>query len=476
MLVGQTAINFAANVISAAFGLINVVIFTRLFAPAEFGTYVLGTGFAAIASTFMTSWLRLPVMSRQARGDGTDIRGILVPGLALSCALAPVAWLGSWFAGLGTGAALAATGLALSMGFFEIGQELLRARLQAFTVMKALVLRAFLISVFGVSFTLVGRAGVVLLTSTALAYLVATIAFTRHTWSGTIVHFDGARLLGLAKAGIPLTISLTLLSLSGVLDRFIIAHVIGPGFAGQFAAGTDLARQVLAIPAVSAAGAFFPLAVRINANRGREAARSYLEECCEFLFAIVLPACVGFALVSPHVANVVLGPDFRAMAVTVMPIVSIALIFQVMAYQYLHVSFLLSERNSFFLLNTGSALAVNVIVSSLLIYHFGAVGAAWGRLAAEIFGFGGALLLTQWAFPMPVPYARLTRVVIATIVMAIAVRGLERVLPLTDRDALVVLLPAGIVTYLAMCLMLNVAKSRSRIRHGLMVLRNAIAR
>jgi O-antigen/teichoic acid export membrane protein len=190
----------------------------------------------------------------------------------------------------------------------------------------------------------------------------------------------------------------------------------------------------------------------------------------------VLPACVGFAVVSPHVANVVLGPDFRAMAVVVMPIVSIALIFQVMAYQYLHVSFLLSERNSFFLLNTGSALAVNVIVSFLLIYRFGAVGAAWGRLAAEIFGFGGALLLTQWAFPMPVPYARLTRVVIATIVMAIAVRGLERVLPLTDRDALVVLLPAGIVTYLAMCLMLNVAKSRSRLRHGLLVLRNAIAR
>ena len=51
MLLGQTAINFAANVFSAAFGLVNVVIFTRLFAPAEFGIYVLGAGFAAIRST-----------------------------------------------------------------------------------------------------------------------------------------------------------------------------------------------------------------------------------------------------------------------------------------------------------------------------------------------------------------------------------------------------------------------------------------
>ena len=69
MLVGQTAINFAANVFSAAFGLLNVMLFTRLFAPGEFGIYVLGAGFAVITSTFLTSWLRLPIMREQARGE-----------------------------------------------------------------------------------------------------------------------------------------------------------------------------------------------------------------------------------------------------------------------------------------------------------------------------------------------------------------------------------------------------------------------
>src|SRR5580658_3104641 len=137
MLVGQTAINFAANVISAAFGLINVVVFTRLFAPAEFGTYVLGLGFGTIASTFMTTWLRLPIMREQARGDGTDVRGIIVPGLVLSCMLAPLAYIGAPLVGITGISASAAAGLALSIGIFETGQDLLRARLQAFTVMKA---------------------------------------------------------------------------------------------------------------------------------------------------------------------------------------------------------------------------------------------------------------------------------------------------------------------------------------------------
>jgi O-antigen/teichoic acid export membrane protein len=476
MLVGQTAINFAANVVSAAFGLINVMIFTRLFAPAEFGIYVLGAGFATIFSTFMTTWLRLPIMREQARGDGTDIRGIVMPGLLLSGLLAPVGYVGALAIGLNNEPALAAGALSLAIGLFDTGLEILRARLLAFTVMKATIVRAILVSMLGVAVSALSHSGVLLLVSSTLAYLLAASVFFGYVWGGAMVRFDGQRLLAMAKAGIPLTLSLTLLALSGVIDRFIIAHLIGAGAAGQYSAGVDLVRQSLIIPAVSASAAFVPLAVQINANRGGEAARHHLDECLEFLLAIVLPACLGFAIVSSHVANVVLGPDFRSTAVEVMPIVSVAVIFQIMSYQYLHISFLLSERNTFYLLNTGSALAINLVVSYLLIQHFGPVGAAWGRLTSEIFGFLGALALTRWAFPMPVPYLRLTRVLIATIVMAIVVRSLELVLNLSDKDALAVLLPAGIATYLTMCWLLNIAKSRNRITRGLLIVRNALAR
>jgi O-antigen/teichoic acid export membrane protein len=476
MLVGQTAVNFAANVISAVFGLINVMVFTRLFAPAEFGTYVLGVGFATIASAFMTSWLRLPIMREQARGDGTDIRGILLPGLMLSCLLAPLACFVAVLAGIGSGPALAAAGLALAVGFFEVGQDLMRARLKAFTVMKATVVRAVLVSVFGVVVSIAGHTGILLLLSSTFAYLLAALAFAAPVWAGTVISHDRARLFALAKAGIPFTASLTLYSLSSVIDRFIIAHLINPAAAGQFSAGADLVRQALIIPAISAAAAFCPLAVQIYANQGRDAARSHLEECFEFLLAIVLPASVGFAVMSTQIADVVLGPDFRTMAAAAMPIVSIAVIFQIMTYQYLHIGFLLSERNSFYFWNTSLVLVVNLFVSYVLIERLGAVGAAWGRLVAEIFGFASALVLTRWAFPMPVPFLRMTRVLIATMVMAIVVRSLELALQLSDKDALAVLLPSGIVTYLMMCWLLNVAKGRDHLNRGLLIVRNALAR
>jgi O-antigen/teichoic acid export membrane protein len=260
-----------------------------------------------------------------------------------------------------------------------------------------------------------------------------------------------------------------------VIDRFIIAHLTGSAQAGQYSAGVDLVRQTLIIPAISAAAAFFPLAVQIHANKGAEAVRIHLAECFEFLLAGTLPACLGFAILSAHLANVILGPDFRSTAIAVMPIVSIACAFQIMSYQYLHVSFLLSRRNSFYLWNTGSVLTFNAVLSYLLIRHFGSLGAAWGRVAAEIFGFGGALLLTRWAFPMPTPYQQLTKVLIASIVMAIVVRSLDLVAAPSDKLALATLVPTGVASYLIMCWLLDIAKSRHHLNRGLLIAGKALA-
>ncbi len=45
-----------------------------------------------------------------------------------------------------------------------------------------------------------------------------------------------------------------------------------------------------------------------------------------------------------------------------MPIVAVAVIFQIITQQYLHVSFLLSSRNSFYLINTASIIVFNAVL------------------------------------------------------------------------------------------------------------------
>jgi O-antigen/teichoic acid export membrane protein len=473
-LLSQAAINFAANVFSATLGLLNVVIFTRLLSAADFGTYALGLGFSAIVSTFMCSWLRLYIMRVEPRGDGTDVRAAVVPGLMLSCLIAPFAYVAARLAGLQAQASIATIALAVGLGFYETTLELLRARFEAFTVMRVTALRAVSILTFGVILTLMTRSGIALLVSSTLAYIVVALVFTGRTWRGPAIKFDPQQLIGLAKAGLPLTLSLTLASISATVDRFIVAHLSGAAAAGQYSAGVDLVRQTLIIPGISIAATFMPMAVQILANRGPDATREHLRECFELILAITLPAALGFAIVSHHIANVVLGPDFRDLATIVMPIVCVAVIFQILTYQYFYIGFLLSDRNSLYLINTASTMIFNCILAYILIRQFGPIGAAWGRLAAETFGFVGAITMTQWAFPVPLPWGRAIRVLIAGLAMVAVIKTIDSTLYLSSKAALIVLIPVGMAIYFAICWVLDIAKARARLIRALELLQGAL--
>ena len=475
MLIGQTTINFSANVLSALLGLLSVFVFTRLFSAHDYGIYLLGVGFASVISVAFIGWFRNLILREHARNDGTDIRGLVISGYFVACLSAPLAYGLASLVGLDAWAAAAAVGLAIAVGLFELTQDLVRARLLAVTAMKATLVRALAVLCLGVLFTLIDHTGFILLVSSTLAYLVATLIQSRAAWRGTVVKFDGPAVLAAAKLGLPLTISLTLLAVSSVTDRFMIANLIGAADAGKYIAGLDLVRQTLMMPAISLAAAFFPMAVLILANQGRAALNAHLSECAELLFSIMLPACLGFAVIAPHIANVVLGVDFRETAAQIMPIIAVAVVFQVLTQQYLHVSFLLSGRNSFYLINTVSIIAVNLILSYVLISKYDVVGAAWARLGADVFGFVCALILSRRAFPIPLPLGRLALTLIAGLLMALLVGALDRNLHVPDLAACIILVCVGLAGYAALCWAFDISRVRGRLKSGLTLFRTKLA-
>ena len=367
MLIGQASINLAANVLSALLGLLSVFIFTRLFSPLDYGVYLLGVGFATVFSICLVGWFRNLILSEHARGDGADVRGLVLSGFLICCLGAPLAYGAARLVGLDNTTALAAVALAVAIGLFELTQDLVRARLMPVTVMKATLVRAVGVLCLGALVALLSPTGFWLLLSSAAAYLLAVLVQSRRAWRGTVLSFDRAGLLAVAKTGLPLTLSILLLGISTVTDRFMIANLVGAADAGKYVAALDLVRQTLMLPAISVAAAFFPMAIQIRAAKGDAGVRSHLAECIELLLSITLPACIGFALISAHVSNVVLGADFREAAAQTMPIIAMAVVFQILTQQYLHASFLLSGRNAFYLINTASIIAANLIMSYDLI-------------------------------------------------------------------------------------------------------------
>jgi O-antigen/teichoic acid export membrane protein len=474
MLIGQTSINLSANILSALLGLSSVFIFTRLFSAHDYGVYLLGIGFASVVSTFLAGWFRNIIMSGHARNDGTDVRGLVISGYLVCCLAAPAAYGLGWLVGLDGFATAAAIGLAIAIGLFELTQDLVRARLLAITAMRATLVRAAATLALGVIVALISPTGIFLLLSATAACLLAVAAQAR-AWRGTRFTVDRAALATAARHGLPLTLSLTLLAISSVTDRFVIANLVTPAEAGRYIAGLDLVRQTLMMPAISAAAVFFPLAIKINANEGAGAVRSHLRECVELLLSVTLPAALGFAIISSHVANVILGADFRELAAQTMPIVAIAVIFQILTQQYLHASFLLSGRNSFYLINTASIIAANVILSCVFVSKYGTVGAAWARLGADIFGFAGALLLSNRAYPIPFPPGRLALTVIAALAMALIVGGLDRSLHTSDLAACCILAGVGAVSYVALCWLFDISRTRSRLKFCVTFFRTKLA-
>jgi O-antigen/teichoic acid export membrane protein len=260
-----------------------------------------------------------------------------------------------------------------------------------------------------------------------------------------------------------------------VTDRFMIANLIGSADTGRYIAGLDLVRQTLMMPAMSAAAAFFPIAVQIHARQGSVAVRSHLAECVELLLGLTWPACLGFAVISAHIANVVFGTDFREVAAQTMPILAVAVVFQILTQQYLHASFLLSGRNGFYLINIGAIIAANVILSYVLVTEHGTLGAAWARLCADALGFLVALALSRRAFPIPMPLGRLALTMIAGLAMAFVVATLDRFLRLSDLAACIVLGSAGLASYLGCCWLFDICHARRRLLAALAVLRSKLA-
>jgi O-antigen/teichoic acid export membrane protein len=461
MLVKQTAIYFAAHVFSALFGLLNVTVFTRIFPVEAFGDYLLGFGFATLFATLLGTSIKLAILRNQARGDGTDVRPIALAGLLICILLLPLGYGAARLVKLEPAIALASAGLSFALVVFDVSQEILRAQQRSTAFLRGTIARAILVSILGIGVAMFSRSGAALLAASSVAFLLSALTSWRRTWGAARPRFDMRRLRELAFAGVPLTISLSLLSVAAIADRFLIANLSGMAAAAQFGASLDLVRQSLIIPAISVASAFVPMSVQLMASSGPSAARAHLEKCLELLLTIVLPCCVGFALVSPQIAELVLGPDFRQTAREAMPVLSIAVVFQILNQQYLHTSFLLSGRNIFWFTSTVLALLFNMAASFLLIPRFGVMGAVWGRLAAEVLGFLCSLWLSRIAFAMPFPSRSIFRVVVGVVWMALVIRGLQSGDQELGPRALLILIPAGVAVYGAAVWVLNLADLRA---------------
>lgn len=450
-----------SSVVSAIFGFLSAAVFTRLLSPAEYGVFVVGVSVAGFVSATLFTWVRYSAMRFQSEGPNVDVRLTSLVAFGFSAAMLPVAFvLISSLSHMTWQRVLLALALSFGLSLFELGQELLRSRLQVRAFLIGSVLRSALAFGLCVVIARLGGGGLGQLAGLTLAYLVTSLFSARQIWLRPLAAPDPAKLRLFVVVGLSITAAGFVVALQSSLDRLFLAWLQGDTQAGLYGASADIVRQIILIPAGSVAAAAFPLTMRALARGGREEASQQLARTGELLLSVLAPATFGLALTAPYLASFLIGPSFRDTACAIMPILAFAWLFQSLSQSYIQVSFHMETRPALALVQSLGTLCVNAIVLWPLTQAWGVSGTATSLLLSEGAGVLFGLALTRYGHPLPLLFGPAARVLVACGAMATVVVALERALPIPNLPTFLVLAGSGGAVYLLVAFALNICDAR----------------
>ena len=152
--------------------------------------------------------------------------------------------------------------------------------------------------------------------------------------------------------------------------------------------------------------AAYPLAVNAMVQGGKDAARKQLEQNGQLIIAAAFTGCAGLIALNPYLVNIMIGEEFRAASLAILPwVAAAAAIAGIKAYHF-DLAFQLSYKSYWLAFNGGIAAIINIVLNLILIPSFGIVGAAWATLTSYVIAaitsawLGSRLNLMPYVIPL----------------------------------------------------------------------------
>jgi O-antigen/teichoic acid export membrane protein len=289
-------------------------------------------------------------------------------------------------------------------------------------------------------------------------YLSSALLLGRGTWGRVRVTGASPEIWReLLRYGLPLTATFALEFVVSSSDRFLLGALASVDEVGRYAVSYDLGFQSVIALLMIVNLAAFPLSVRAVEARGRAGAETELRQHGTTLLLVALPAVVGLGVLAPNVAEVMIGREFRATAVSALPIIAAAALLSGLKAFYFDLSYQLGRVTGVQVWISAAAALLNVALNIWLIPRYGATGAAMATVAAYATGCG-----LSWAFGalgvrLPLPLGDWARVALAAGLMGFALWPLAH---FRGAPALVLQCVVGAVSYGALALALDLSGAR----------------
>lgn len=470
MLLKHSFYYFVARGIPGIASFFAIALFTRLLDPDQYGRYALVLVASGLAYTVLFSWVPLGLLRfLPAQQEEKQKAALLSAVLSLFWGLSAAVLVGA--IGLYLAAPLftqhpeslrmfflSGALLLWTRAWYELNLELTRSTLAPKLYGLLSAIKVAISVLLGGWLAYLGFGALGVLFGSAAAFLIPAAAVTRGQWrTARPLAAERTRIGQLALYGVPLTATFALEFIISGSDRLLLAWLKDIETAGLYVVGYDMAKQSLTLLLMIINLAAYPLAVHAFESRGKEAAQQQLSQNFVLLLIVGLPATVGFALLAPNIAGVLVGPAFSSAATEIMPWIAAATFFAGIKAYYVDLSFQLSKNTRLQVFVALFAATANVLLNLWLIPRYGLLGAAYSTLVAYAAALVGGWWLGNRAFALPLPVLESGKVALATLAMALALlpaRSLSGAVALSGQVSL------GIVAYGAALLLFNVADSR----------------
>jgi O-antigen/teichoic acid export membrane protein len=425
-MIGKILGYVPSTLIPAIVSLLMLYAYTRILTPAMFGEFIFV--FSGVLLVSNSVFFAVPVAVTRFYGGAVGERAshllaqcymmfFALSGCLILCAAGASLFLSFhsrlmlW---LGVGLVVVRSGVMLSQSIRRVADQTWQYNIVECT-------QAVLGLALGLGLLLtVERSAVVILFALLVAGLACMVPGSR--WLLLPFKYRGnlggpmlARLMAFAWPTILMDATITLWQLS---DRFLLHTLGGAEALGIYAVAYNLVERPTTLLCGVITTATFPMAVSALQS-GRDASVRQSGRNGAALLTLAIPACVGIALTSPNLVATLLGPQFRAGAVALVPIMCFTALLRGLSTHFIDHAFYLSERPARSLWVYGPAAAVNIALNLLLIPRFGAMGAAYAGLISQ----GGAVVFgwlnANKVFPVQLPASEIIKIVAAVAPMAL---------------------------------------------------------
>jgi O-antigen/teichoic acid export membrane protein len=276
---------------------------------------------------------------------------------------------------------------------------------------------------------------------------------------------DRPLLRDIGRFAAPLALSFVVSSLLQNSDRFLLGSLSGAAAVGIYAVAVTLVDRPLTLICSAIHTASFPLMAHALEHEGAEVASTQMVRSGTLLMALTAPTCVGLASVSAAVTTVMVGSEFRAGVISLLPIVAWAAFLKAIALHFLEHAFHLSKRSGTLLAIYVPVTVLSILANYLLIPRFGVSGAAWVAVGAQALVVIVELTIGRNCFPFAFPYVDLGKIAVACGAMALV---LARLRFGGAWGGLLVTVACGILVYFGCALALNIGGIRGVARRWIL--------